>query len=98
MDAAPPVRARGGPAEASLHAAALGGAAAVVRDRGVVLDRGDAEAGGAQAVDGGLTSGAGALDAHLDLAHTDLAGLATGRLAGAGGGEGRALASALEAH
>src|SRR5690606_37316329 len=79
------------------HAVLLAGAAAVVRDRGVVLDGGDADAGGDDALDGGLAAGAGALDPDLDLGHAHLAALLAALLAGAGGGEGGRLAGALEA-
>ena len=51
----------------ALDATLLLGAAPVVRDRGVVFDRGHADAGGGEAVDGGFTPGAGAGDADLDL-------------------------------
>src|SRR5690606_11569464 len=79
------------------HAALLAGAAAVVRDRRAVLDSGDAEAGGDHARDGVLAPGAGAGDADLDLGHAHLADLLAALLAGAGGGERRGLAGALEA-
>src|SRR3954471_4327471 len=66
-------------------------------DGGVVFDGGDAEARGDDAVDGRFPARARAADADLDLAHADLAGLLPGGLAGPGGGEGGALAGALEA-
>ena len=53
-----------------LGAAPLLGAAAVVRQGGDVLDRGDTKPGVGQGSDGGLTPGAGALDPHLDLLET----------------------------
>src|SRR5829696_4147248 len=52
--------------------AALLGAAAVVRLRGHVLDLSDLEARGLQGADGGLATGARALDEDVDLAHAVL--------------------------
>ena len=44
----------------------LGGAAAVVGDRGDVADHRDLQAGGLQGADGAFTSGTGALDVDLN--------------------------------
>src|SRR5215207_6734719 len=77
--------------------APLGGAAAVVGDRGDVLDAGDLDAGALQRADGGLAAGAGTLHLHVDLPDTVLHGAAGGLLGGHLGGEGRALLRALEA-
>ena len=48
-----------------LHAAALGGAAAVVGDGGHVLDEGDLQAHGLQRPDSGLAALAGTLHVHF---------------------------------
>src|SRR5262249_33151387 len=77
-------------------AAPLRGAAAIVRDRGHVLDRGDLEARGLQRADRGLAAGAGTLDPHLDTLHAEIDRFAGARLGGDLCGEGRALARALE--
>src|ERR1700754_4415889 len=79
-----------------LDAAALAGATAVVGDGRVVLDSRNADTGGDHARHRGFAAGAEALHVDLDLGDPDLAGLLTGGLAGAGGREGHALASALE--
>src|SRR3954470_1082668 len=74
----------------------LGGAAAVVRDRGHVLDAGDLDACVLDRADGGLTAGAGTLHHDVDLADAVLHG-ATGALLGSHlGRERRALAGSLE--
>src|SRR5690606_11846408 len=78
-------------------AAALRRPAAVVRGRGDVLDGADLETRGLQGPDGGLTTGARALDEHVDLAHAVLLGAAGGRLGGHLRGERRGLPGALEA-
>ena len=57
--------------KAKSHAALLRGAAAVVGDRGVVLDRGDLDAVCLEGRDGGLATGAGAAEADLDLGHAE---------------------------
>src|SRR5215207_102955 len=72
--------------------APLGGAAAVVGDRGDVLD-----AGALERADGGLAPGAGTLHLHVDLADAVLHRAASRLLGGHLGGEGRALLGALEA-
>src|SRR5918993_4579984 len=77
--------------------APLGGAAAVVGDRGDVLDAGDLDPGALQRADGRLAAGAGALHLHVDLAHAVLHRAAGGLLGGHLGGERRALLRALEA-
>src|SRR5262245_1780100 len=82
----------------SLDAALLRGAAAVVRERGDVFDRLDDQSGLLQGSHRGLAAGAGALELDLDLLQAELRGLAGGLLRGALGGEGRALAAALEAN
>src|SRR5205823_560883 len=82
---------------APLDASFLGGAAAVVRQRGDVLDRLDRQAGGLERGDRRLAAGAGALDAHFDLLEAELRGPLGRRLRRALGGERRALAAALEA-
>src|ERR1700758_3008849 len=74
----------------------LRGAAAVVRDRGDVGDRGHVEAGGLEAADRRLASGARTLDEDLDAAKTVLHRPPGGRLGGHLGGERGALARALE--
>src|SRR3954454_6952975 len=79
-------------------AAALGRAHTVVRHGGHVLDGADLQAGGGQGPDGGLATGARALDEHVDLAHAVLHGAPGGGLGGHLGGERRRLARALEAH
>src|SRR5947207_13973663 len=81
----------------SLHATFLRGAAAVVRQRGDVLDGLDGQAGGLQGGDGGLAARARPLDADLDFLEAELAGPLGRGLGRALGGERRALAAALEA-
>src|SRR5581483_4638680 len=76
----------GKPCEAASDAAALRRTAAVVRGRGDVL----------HGADRGLTTGARALDEHVDLAHAVLLGAAGGRLGGHLRGERRGLPGALE--
>src|SRR5262245_32522172 len=78
-------------------AALLGGAAAVVRQRGDVLDHLDGQSGGLQGGDGRLAAAARPLDPDLDLLDAELGGLLGALLGGALGGERRALAAALEA-
>src|SRR5262249_25647037 len=78
------------------NAALLGRSAAVVRQGRDVLDGLDGQAGGLQGGNGRLASGAGTLDAHLDLLEAELAGPLGGDLGGPLGGERRALARALE--
>src|SRR4051812_41845036 len=85
------------PTRSALNATLLGGAAAVVRQRGDVFDGLDGQAGGLQGRDGGLAARAGALDADLDLLEAELGGPLGCRLGRALGGERRALAAALEA-
>src|SRR5829696_3883834 len=80
-----------------LHAPLLGGAAAVVRERGDVFDAADLQAGVLELEDGLFAAGARALDLDLDLHHAALAGFGGGLFGGASGGEGGALAGALEA-
>src|SRR4051812_38466080 len=63
----------------NLDAAFLGRAAAVVWQRGDVLDGLDGQAGGLQGGDRRLAPGAGALDAHLDLLEAELARALGGR-------------------
>ena len=60
----------------SLHAPLLRRAAAVVRQRGDVLDAGDLQAGVLELDDRLLAAGAGALHLDLDLDHAALAGRA----------------------
>src|SRR6266545_7268666 len=78
--------------------APLGRAAAVVGDRGDVLDAGDLDAGVLDRADGGLTARARALHLHVDLADTVLHGPSGGGLGGHLRRERRRLARALEAH
>ena len=82
---------------ARLYATLLRGAAAVVGQRGVVFDGGDFEAAVLKGGDGGFAAGAGALDADFDFLEAVLFGLGGALLSSAGGGEGGALAGALEA-
>src|ERR1043165_116997 len=77
--------------------APLGRTAAVVRDRRDVLDRLDVEAGRGQGADGGLASGAGALDLHVDRTDAVLLRELGGVLGRDLGRERRALARSLEA-
>src|SRR5262249_13704434 len=77
--------------------APLGRAAAIVRNRGHVLDRADLKAGRLQRPDGGLPARARALDEHVDLAHAVLHGPACRGLGRHLGSEGRRLTRALEA-
>src|SRR5919202_1792030 len=72
--------------------------APVVRLRGHVRDLTDLEANGLQRTDGGLPTGAGALDEHVDLAHAVLHRPTRGGLGGQLRGERRRLARAFEAH
>src|SRR5450755_464849 len=78
--------------------APLGRAAAIVRNRGDVLDRANLQAGGLKRPDGGLPPRARTLHEHVDLAHAVLHGPARSGLGGHLGGERRRLARALEAH
>src|SRR4051812_12037553 len=78
-------------------AAALGGAAAVVRGGRDVLDRADLQAGGLERADRGLAARARALDEDVDLAHAVLLSAAGGGLGGHLGGEGGGLTRPLEA-
>src|SRR3954466_11290145 len=73
-------------------------AAAVVCDRGDVLDGADLEADRTQRTDRGLTAGAGTLHEHVDLAHAVLHRPASGGLGGHLRGERGRLAGALETH
>src|SRR5215475_3304987 len=84
-------------ANSSSDPAPLWRAAAVVRDRGDVLDGPDLQAGGLQRADRGLTTRAGTLHEHVDLAHAVLHGPPRGGLSGHLSGERRRLARALEA-
>src|SRR5215211_6123653 len=77
---------------------ALGRATTVVRDRGDVLDADDLDAGVLDGADGGLTTGAGALHHHVDLAHAVLHGASRRGLRRELRGERRALAGTLEPH
>ena len=77
--------------------AALGPAAAVVGQGGDVADQGDLETGHLQGADGRLTAGTRTAHQHLDLAHALLQGAAGGGFGRGLGGEGGALAGALEA-
>src|SRR6266571_1246461 len=76
--------------------APLGRPAAIVRDRGDVLDRADLQASGLQGPDRGLAARARTLDEHVNLAHAVLHRPAGGRLGGHLRGEGRRLPRALE--
>src|SRR4051794_36650910 len=67
---------------ATSDAPPLAGAAAVVRLRRDVLDARDLEAGGLEGADGGLATGARALDEHLDLLQALLHALAGGGVGG----------------
>src|SRR5439155_18093837 len=80
-----------------LYATLLRWAAAVVRQRGDVLDGLDGQAGGLQGGDGGFAARAWPLDANLDLLEAELGGPLGRRLGRALGGERRALAAAFEA-
>src|SRR5688500_7311623 len=73
------------------------GTAAVVRDRGDVLDATDLDADVLQAADRGLAAAARALHEHVDLADAVLHRGACGLLGSHLRGEGRRLARALEA-
>src|SRR3990167_5232263 len=66
-----------------LDPALLLGAAAVVRQRRHVLDRADVETRRLQGTDRALTARTGTLDAHVDLAHAELARLGGALLRGA---------------
>jgi hypothetical protein len=81
----------------SLDSSLLGRPAAVVRQRRDVLNAGDFQAGVLQIENGLFAAGAGAFDLDLDLDHAVLARLRGRAFGGATGGEGRALAVALEA-
>src|SRR5207244_5586883 len=72
--------------------------AAVVRDGGDVLDQVHHEARGLEAAERGLAPRPGSLDEDLHLPHAELGRLARRGLGRDLGGEGRALARALEAH
>src|SRR5262245_8406258 len=88
---------RGSVVSGQLHTTFFRGAAAVVRQRGDVLDGLHVQASGLQGGDGGFPAGAGALDLDLDLLDAELGGLLGAGLGGALGGERGALAAALEA-
>src|SRR5687768_6686899 len=77
--------------------AALGGAAAVVGDRGDVADERHLEAGGLEGAERALPAGAGAGDEDGDGAHAVLLGTARRLLRRELRGEGGRLARALEA-
>src|SRR3954468_21857797 len=77
--------------------APLGGAAAVVRDRRDVGDRGDLEPGRLERPDRLLATGARPLDIDLDLTHPVLHRALCGAVGGRAGGVRRALPGALEA-
>src|SRR6266545_2235346 len=81
----------------SSDSAPLGRTAAVVGDRGDVLDALDLQAGRLQRADGRLAAGAGALDEHVDLADAVLLGPPGGLLGRELRGERGRLARALEA-
>src|SRR5579871_1806175 len=81
----------------SLHAAFLGGPAAVVRQRRDVFDGLDVQSGGLQGGDGRLTARTRSLDAHLDFLEAKLGGALGGHFGSALGGERRTLTTALEA-
>src|SRR5688500_10103501 len=70
--------------------------AAVVGQRGDVLDPHYLESGALEMKDGLLAAGAGAFHLHLDLHQAMLAGGGGGGLGGAAGGKRRALARALD--
>src|SRR5215469_12452492 len=78
--------------------APLGRAAAVVGDRGDVLDGADLQAGCLERADRGFPARAGALHEHVDLAHAVFHGAAGGCLGGHLGGVRRRLARPLEAN
>src|SRR6266705_2237979 len=80
-----------------LDPAPLGWAAAIVRNRGDVLDRADLQAGGLQRPDGGFPPRARALDEDVDLAHAMLHRAPGGRLRCHLGREWRRLTRAFEA-
>src|SRR5690606_13870872 len=71
--------------------------AAVVRDRGVILDRRHLQAVVLEGRARRLTAGTGPLHTHLDLLHAEPSRLVGAALGGARGREGRRLAGALEA-
>src|SRR6201996_2931354 len=72
--------------------------AAIVRNRGDVLNGANLQAGRLQGPDGGLAAGAGTLDEYVDLAHAVLHGTARGGFSGHLRGERRGLTRALEPH
>src|SRR5580658_11111367 len=76
--------------------APLGRAAAIVRNRGDVLDRADLEAGRLERPDGGLPARTRTLHEHVDLAHAVLHGPAGGGLGRHLRGERSRLARAFE--
>src|SRR5579862_780312 len=92
------VRPRAGRAGAhASHAAALGRAAAVVRDRRYVADRGDRKADRLQRPEGRFAPRTRALDLDVEGAHAVLHGLLAGILGGDLRGVGGRFARALEA-
>src|SRR5476651_1071537 len=82
-----------------LHAAALAGAAAVVRDRRDVDDGGDLQADGLEGADGAVAAEAGTGDADDDVLeavrHRVAGGVLGDDLGGVGGGLARAAEVAL---
>src|SRR5438874_2623092 len=82
--------------DSTLDAPFLRRPAAVVRQRRVVFDRGDFQAGVLERGDGGFAAGAGALHADFDFLQAELLGLGGALFRGAGGRERGRLAGALE--
>ena len=79
-----------------LDAASFGRTAAVVRDRGLVLDGIDLQTDRLKRADRGLTAGAGALDDHVDFTKAVILSRLGSLLRSHLRGKRRGLASALE--
>ena len=64
----------------------------------MILDRADIQSRGLKRRHGGLATGAGALDANLDLSHAHAPGFGGNPLRGPRGGKRRGLPRTLESH
>src|SRR6267143_1486941 len=93
----PPARSPRPAGDRELHAAAFGRAAAVMRDRRHIADRGDRKTDRLEGAQRRFTPRARALDLDVEGAHAMLHGLAPGILGGNLGGIGRRFARPLEA-